>query len=216
MAKTAEGDPGSMIVEGAFTWGKIKPNTRGDLVAQLMNDSEIFLSVIKGSERPECIWIEFRGALAHIPAIKNNRHPSFPGIDRRVLGFLHAMDQMFIKEAVHQKLRLSDLSFGDQMAHVNLVVGGRASADEDNAMSTIKDWLEPRTKIVGGKNKHPRGWGIGLVNNDNQLRGYPLKSDDLALNMNYTRIVIRPWDQIRELAVNYVAQCCLVGGPNAA
>ncbi len=189
-------------------WGHKKAETRGDLIQQLINGSEMFVSVSLGSEHPKLIYIELHGILAQIPSLKNSSH-QFGGISIRELSAIKAMDRMFIESVKQQGFTQKQLSFGNQMIHIALIVGSgaRATSNEDNAMTTIKDWVEVPTKIVGGKKKGFRGWGIGLIKDDIQARGYPLKHSDIGVNQTCTSISIRPWTDVQTDAVNFMAQC---------
>lgn len=186
-------------------WGEQKPKGSRATKRHFTDRSEMFVNVSLGEKFPSLIYIEIHGALAQIPSLKNNRQ--FGGIDLRTLAGLHAMDTMFSDSMIEQNIPHSRLRFGEQKVHIAMVVGGRSTANEDNAMTTIKDWLEPRTKIVGRKNKKARGWGIGLVSDDILVRGYALKAEDIGLSQNYTSISIRPWDDVQEEAVGFMAKC---------
>lgn len=170
-----------------------------EMIAEFVAGSRIFVQVLTGEAAPKRIWIEIHGTLAHIPSHKNNRHPKFPGIDRVVLAKLRALDVLFIREVRRQGLNHPDVFFGQKRIFVSVLLAAtKRATNEDNALTTIKDWLEPRTKVVGGKNKKKRGWGIGLILDDVQARGLALKSDDLSMIMPHTRIVIEPFEVVRE------------------
>lgn len=190
-------------------WGQKKAKTRGDLKNQIINGSEMLVSVSLGEECPQLIYIEIHGILAQIPSLKNNRQ--FGGIERRTLAALEAMDKLFIDAVTEQGFKHSQLFFGEKMVHITILAGGRKTANEDNAMTTIKDWLELRTKVIGRKNKRQRGWGISLIKDDIQARGYALKAQDIGLNQAYTSISIKPWSDIQEEAFSFMTRCRQVG-----
>ena len=186
-------------------WGYIKPKGRQQTEKHLSDGSEMFVNFVEGEKCPALVYIEIHGALAQIPSLKNNRQ--FGGIDFRTLAAIRALDSMFAKAIAEQNISQSKISFGSEMIHIAIIAGGRATANEDNAMTTIKDWLEPRTKAIGRKNRRDRGWGIGLIQDDIQARGYALKASDVGLSQNYTAISIQPWATIQEDAMNFMARC---------
>lgn len=198
-----------MSVSLVTTLGARKAETRSELVTQLLNESEVFLNVqwSNGAAIPDLVWIEFRGALASIPSLKNSRN-KFGGLTMRTKAYLQAMDAGFNDAIQREGFRRP--YFGSEPVFIALGVYGRR--DDDNTSSTVKDWLEPRTKLVGQSVKRERGWGVGLIDNDREARCFPLPASDLALSIKHSRIVIRPWNSIREAAVNFHAQACLIGG----
>jgi hypothetical protein len=127
------------------------------------------------------------GALARIPSLKNNRQ--FGGVDRTVLDKLKALDSMF-----RRHVNCDDTTFfGDQEVFLFAVFGDRGGTkfDEDNALTTVKDWLEPLSKCVGRTSKRGRGWGIGLVNDDSQVRAFVLPERYLGACRKETTLMIR-------------------------
>jgi hypothetical protein len=200
----------ALMIDIVAAFGSKKLERSADKVAALVRDSEImvnaqFVETESELQQLSQIWIEFHGALANIPAIKNNRHPRFPGIDKTILCKLKAMDILFVRECQSQGLSSHMLNFGSDMVFVTLVTANtKRLSNEDNAMTTVKDWLEPRSKIVGGKKKAWRGWGIGLIHDDIQARGIALKSEDLGVHANHSRIVVQRWVNCSERVQQFV------------
>lgn len=192
------------MVKVKATFGSKKPANTAERIEKFVNDSNMLLSVFPGLHHPNRIWIEIRGKLANIPAIKNNRNPRFPGIDRIILAKMRSLDAMFAREAKRQGLSHEALRFGKTKVFVSIITAASNSGlNEDNVLTSIKDWLEPRTKQVGGKNKRARGWGIGLIDDDITARGIAVKSEDLDSPAPYTRIVIEPFTAVKESLVSF-------------
>jgi hypothetical protein len=192
------------MVKVKTTFGSKKPANTAERIERFVRDSSMILSVFPGIDYPNRIWIEIRGKLANIPAIKNNRNPRFPGIDRVILAKMRALDMLFAREARLQGLSHQSFQFGRAKIFVSIITAASNSGlNEDNVLTTIKDWLEPRTKQVGGKNKKARGWGIGLIQDDITARGIAIKSEDLDSPAPYTRIVIEPFTAVKESLVSF-------------
>lgn len=199
-----------VMIDMAANFGYKAPVKSADLVAQLVRDSEMIINLRFGdydkSPTLSRLTIQIHGALAHIPSIKNNRHPRFPGIDKKVLAKLKALDILFFKAVEGIGYSKEFLNLHDSYIFITLITANsKRAANEDNAMTTIKDWLEPRTKIVGGKNKKDRGWGIGIIKDDIQARGIALKSEDLNRQSEHTLIVIQKWVDVSHKVSDFVS-----------
>ena len=133
-----------------------------------------------------CISIEFQGKLALVPSLKNSKLPGFNFTNPDVLSRLIAMTAMY--NASPEAATIG--TFGTKMLWVTLILGKRPTVfDPDNALASVKDWLEPPMKP--GKRK--RQWGIGLTDDDRWVRGVALHAKDLGLSDASTRIYVQPW-----------------------
>ncbi len=195
------------MVVVAVEFGVKKAKTGSELVEHYVRNSDMFLQVHLGERgsHPESIWIELYGEIAHIPSLKNSK-PKFGGIDKKTLARLKAMDIHFQLQLKAHGIPAERINFGSSQVFVQLITASSyRRANEDNSLTTIKDWLEPHSKIVGSKNKRARGWGIGLIGDDIQARGFALKAEDLEIHRDHSLVIVRPWESIREKAIDFVS-----------
>lgn len=182
-----------------------KPKGGKALLDWYLHRSEVFLTAQLCPARniPRFIYVEFRGKLARLPSLKNSRIPgTFFNPDTHAK--LHAMTILAQREI--QRLGLV-LSFGDVPVSAMLICGQRnTDFDTDNCLASIKDWLEPASKEVGGKKKRERGWGIGVVPDDKQITGYALHSEQTVIAHEYSVLIVKPFDDVRESIINLVVQ----------
>lgn len=139
------------------------------------------------------IKIEFTGQAAHIPSLKNSKVIGnyVPFTNPKVMARLKVMDFVYFKALSHLGIRHLP-SFGLQPVMMVLVCAKRKVAfDTDNCLTTVRDWLEPRSKL-GGRGKH-RGWGVGLVENDRQIRGFVFQDKDLGFKLDRSLLVVQRW-----------------------
>jgi hypothetical protein len=173
---------------------------RRERIANLITGSEMFATAYwEHDGRLAWVHIELRGKLAAIPSIKNQRFNGIPNTTN--VDKVKALEFLFRHEMEKQGVA----AFGDAPVFVSLLIGkkGRRS-DPDNALTTVKDWLEPREKPVGRK-KHSRGWGVGVVNNDSQITGFACRAADVGLPDECTTIDIIPVERVREKILTLIA-----------
>lgn len=173
------------------SWGLQKPisqMTERELRAYIVENSSCEVSV-SGLEltRPAVVQIDFYGPAALIPSLKNSRITgktgrSFP--NKKVIAAVRAMDILFAAACEHP------IYYGEIDVFCLLILGNRpATFDADNALTTVKDWLEPR-KMKGGRTI--RDWGIGLVEDDRYVSGMALHSRKFEPQA-HTTIIIHPY-----------------------
>ena len=113
--------------------------------------------------------IEFHGPIAAIPILKNNKAAGrFPSPS--CMARIELMDELYFALEPHNE-SLPDYGTEQVFCYVELSTACTRGVrfDPDNVLTTIKDWLEPN---VIRKGKNPRGWGIGLVQDDKQVIGF--------------------------------------------
>jgi hypothetical protein len=136
--------------------------------------------------------MDFRGPVANIPSLKNAKLPGKNFLAPSVIARLKVMDACFAT-ALEMSGFKGLLSFGKKDVALVLVCGKRRVAfDTDNCLATVRDWLEPRTKKVGKAKQ--RGWGIGLVENDRQIRGLAVYDKDLGIRLEKSVLVVQQFD----------------------
>ena len=161
---------------------------------------------------PGYFEIRLHGEAAKIPASKNRRIPisgnrSIP--NHKTTGHMWALDSLFQAAMLVWKAeRVLKTPFPAYTALplFVLVISCKRSAacDMDNILVSVRDWLEPSLKAKGGKNA--RGWGIGLVDDDKNITGMIVPSKLAGMEVDYTRIIIRPLEMVRGELLNFLAQ----------
>lgn len=157
-------------------------------------------------QRVERVKIEFSGPAAHIPSLKNAKviGGKVPYTNPQVTARLKVMDYLYLKAITQAKVTALP-SFGTAEVVVVVVCARRKVAfDTDNCLSTVRDWMEPREK-KGGRGK-ARGWGIGLVDNDRQVKGFVFYDKDLGLNLQRSVIVIQRWDECKAKIASFISE----------
>ncbi|NIM21884.1 MAG: hypothetical protein GTN64_05620 [Candidatus Latescibacteria bacterium] len=159
-----------------------------------MQVHEHFTLHINGSrDETEQLTIDITGELARIPSLKRGRHPRFPGLypdtEARLYGLTYLFDDIY-ENALPPTLN-DELLIG-----VLILAPCNWGTDADNCATTIKDWLEPASKQIGGKNKRDRGWGVGVVPDDSSIRLFALHAKDARNAAAYsepqhTRLILR-------------------------
>lgn len=182
------------------SWGPIKQRlTASQLASKHVTESEMDVSVHHTGDVLRRVIITLRGSLAAVPSLKNSKIPRTNFTNPAVMGKIKAMDQLFLSSGE------KNLSFGAERVHVLIRLASQGHTDRFNAMETIADWLEPKTKKVG---KRERGWGIGLINDDSQVLGFPYRAQD-GLDSSEaddeTRIWVTNWKFVELAACNFVA-----------
>lgn len=187
-------------------WGKKKERASKKEVA-IRAIEQSTCQVVPGFDEAgemSLLGIEFRGELANLPNLKNRKIPGKVFTNPDVEGKLLAMDQLFCAAAEGKKL-----SFGSQEVFILLICANRPrSFDVDSCMVTVRDWLEPNTKIVG-KKVRSRGWGIGVLNDDKQARGIAIKWSDLGFpQCDFTYIEVMLWRDISTFLLEFLTKIC--------
>lgn len=193
-------------------WGQPKEKlSASELREKYIRESSCLVSIVPGELYPRSLHIEFHGECANIPSHKNSfisTKTRAPFIDPKVRAKLQAMDFLFLREVEAQGK--SAFRFGSNHIHLTAILADRSRAtNEDNLMSSIKDWLEPSVKEKGGKRKS-RGWGVGIVDDDIYAHGYPVTSKMLNCQVSHTTIIIRPLEDMRKALVQFVAEASLI------
>lgn len=151
--------------------------------------SQIGVQIHLSDDQPQRMVIELAGPIANIPSLKNSKLPGKNFLNRSVLARLKVMDACY-KLSLQRAKAPANISFGKEPVTVLVVCGRRKVAfDTDNCFATVRDWMEHPIKKVGkGKN---RGWGVGLVENDRQIKGMAVYCKDIGLEMSNSLIVIQ-------------------------
>lgn len=190
-------------------WGKHRTKlTPSELRDKYVRESSCLVSIVPGELYPRSVHIEFHGECARVPSLKNSKIPGHNFTNPDVRARLQAMDAVFKRELEAQGN--PKVYFGTNHIHITAIFADRSRAtNEDNLMSSIKDWLEPAWKEKGGKRKS-RGWGVGIIDDDIYAHGYPVVSKMLNCQVSHTTIIIRPLEDMRKALVQFVTEASLI------
>ncbi len=141
----------------------------------------------------DTIQILFTGSLARIPSLKNSKIPGRNFISNTTQGKLKAMT------AFYELRTKNKFQFGkDVMLYLQVLLCKGSRLDEDNGFAAVKDWLEPKTM----RNRF-RGWGIGLTENDKFITGEARHGWRIGLELPYTIITIRRYDDVADVVKEF-------------
>lgn len=152
-------------MEAKIRVGKTKKRGKAAVMDLLNNSNCVVARSYSVMGDLASIMFQISGALAHIPAAKNRKVMTKFGLvnSADTNNFLKALTLL-----VGGQLEPRD-RFGDSSVYVAIACAARRrSFDTDNVYTTIRDFLEPAETKKGGATKS-RGWGIGLINDDNQV-----------------------------------------------
>lgn len=193
-------------------WGKrsISDYSRAERVDRLVKGSELDV-VIDGAS----VSIQISGELAILPILKNRKlPPRFPGqviLNPGALDRIMALDLLFAEHLERSSPPGEPVFISRILCPVSVVIimSDSQTADRISVLETVQDWLEPAEKKVGSSKKKPgrdRGWGIGLIANDSQVIGSSYRASDIGPASDSARILIRPFREVKDLAVQYIAR----------
>lgn len=188
---------------------KTRPKAKSELIGWYLQRSKMDVTVEGESTNPERITIQIDGELSNIPPLKNQRHPRFPGLHPNVEARLEALTIQF-EDAFPPG---EGPTFQPDTEVFAVLLHGEQQGnkvDVDNAAASVKDWLEPASKLIGGKNKRARGWGVGIVENDETVSMLPLKYSQVGPRTSSTLIVLTPLLKAQEELCRLVANVCFV------
>lgn len=152
--------------------------------------------------RIDRLRLEFTGPIAHIPSLKNSKIPGRNFINPDVMARLKVMDYVYKTSIAKTGVNFPVTFESEDVALIVVCARRKVSFDTDNCLATIRDWLEPPTKTVG--KGRARGWGVGLIKNDKQVKGLALYDKDLGLNLDKSIIVIQRFDRTRDRLTEFV------------
>lgn len=180
-----------------------KPKLRGAARVELWVRESKCTVVVTKRVVGQFIDIWFHGKLAAIPSLKNSKIPGTNFINPDVRARLDAMTRLF-----HDVTKLNaPAAYGSDRVWCVVILGSACRVrDDNNAFTAVADWLEPKTKA--NRNK-PRGWGVGLVDDDAQVKGFAIKAKDLNRNERDTHIRICPWAAVQPDLTAWVARTVL-------
>lgn len=139
----------------------------------------------------DALHITLTGALATVPSLKNQKLKNNV-IGSRTRAWVVAATEMF-HEAMHGKRKR--FREGEKLVMFMTCITKKHRYDASNWAETVKDWLEPPTKQVSGKD---RGWGIGVIDDDYYVTSIADHAENVTAYRNCTRIHIVRRDLINE------------------
>jgi hypothetical protein len=158
---------------------------------------------------PNTVAIHLHGWLKAVPSLKNSRPVGTNFMSVHARDFISVMDIKF-----RALLPRGFIPTDDSKYFLVVCFADRAHRfDPDNATTTIKDWLEPSWKIVGRQNKRERGWGAGLVKDDNQIIAFGFRASDFGFKGECTTIFLSRVEEENDARLTQLEQlisCALV------
>lgn len=167
-----------------------KHKTYKEAYADLAANSFCAAKVIGSLKNPKLIHIKFKGPIAHIPALKNQKIRFTNVLRPEAKAALDLMTRSFQRSV---NFNIPQYSNDIKLFCLILCAVRKRNFDEDNVLTTIRDWLEP--SWIRKKN---RGWGVGVVKNDKNINAYAVKKTNLNAEPEVTEIYIMPLDSIKE------------------
>lgn len=135
--------------------------------------------------------------MAQIPALKNQKISGTNILRAEAKAKLVAMSELFQKSLNYEVPQFPATT----RLYCMILLAYRPNAyDEDNCLTTIKDWLEPR--FIRNKD---REWGVGVVTNDRQLNAFAVKKDKAYPSCGITEIILIPEANIRDKLALFVS-----------
>lgn len=195
-------------MKSSLSFGGSDKPTKAERVGKILNESSIEVhSTFSEHGELNSLVIVLDGLLARVPSLKNSKLPGRNFMAPHCSDYLRALDTAWVKENLKfARGKYPPLSFGSQPLFMFVVHGRRPQYfDEDNATSTLKDWLEVTTKQVG-KKVRDRGWGAGITNNDRLVTAWPIRATDLGMSITTTTMYITLLEDARELMAEVTAR----------
>lgn len=150
----------------------------------------------KGYSNPEFLHIKFKGLLAHIPALKNQKVHNTNILRPDTKAHFALMTDLF-----HQACKFKVPQYDPKIPVFCLVLCAyrKNAFDEDNVATSVRDWLEP--KFIRKKN---RGWGAGIVPNDRMVKVYATKKLKSDPDSDVTEIILKPFESVRQAELDFL------------
>lgn len=145
------------------------------------------------------LYMEFGGELSSIPNIKRGRITTKRGasiINKSAMCKLLAMQIHFTDWT--QTTGVQPVFMPDHFPLIMfLELPGNKKFDAIGSAESVADWLEPASKPVGRK-QTPRGWGVGVYEDDTDLIVVPMKTAHTGnLGSKLARITVQPFERCR-------------------
>lgn len=177
--------------------GSPRRKTFSETYYDLAPSSFCATTVIGGPVNPSFVHIRLRGPIANIPSLKNQKIHGTNILRPDAKAKLVAMSNAFFKSVNNEP----PLFKGVEVAMVLLCAYRKNAFDEDNVVTTVRDWLEPRF-IRGGD----REWGVGIVANDRAINAFGLKKKRTAKDADITEIYLRPLAAVEEARDRFLSE----------
>ena len=175
--------------------------TYNELYAEYAPKSLCATTVIGGTVNPSLIHIRLAGPIANVPALKNQKIKNKNILRPEAKVIFDLMTRAFQRSVNFQ---IPQFEPSIEVFMLVLCAYRKNSFDEDNVMTSIRDWLEP--KHIRGSD---RGWGIDVVKNDKMVNAYAVKKSKSATDSHITDIYLRRLKDVRKARDRFLSE--LVG-----
>lgn len=166
-----------------------KRKTYKELYSELAPISFCATRIIGNLKNPDLVHIQFKGPIANIPALKNQKVKGTNILRDNAKVIFDLMTRSFQRSV---NFNIPQFDKKTKVFCVIFCAARRNSFDEDNVLTSIKDWLEP--SYIRKKN---RGWGVGVVENDSMINAYAIKKQKNAKDCELTEIYLRKYSDIK-------------------
>jgi hypothetical protein len=150
-------------ISAMVSFGELKKLTPREKTEKIVKNSELEIKLLDPG-----IQIRITGEAARIPSMKNSKLPGKNFANPDFKARVKAMDILFRAAVLSAKIDPWALYYGGRVSVSVFNSKRSARFDPIGALETVQDWFEPASKPVGAAKK-PRGWGIGLIADDNQI-----------------------------------------------
>lgn len=147
---------------------------------------------------PSLVHIRLAGPIANIPSLKNQKIKGTNILRDEAKVILTLMTAAFFKSVSNMPLMFSPKV---EIAVVALLAYRKVAFDEDNVLTSIRDWLEPRFI-----RKRDREWGIGIIPNDRVVNSFAVKKRKTAPDAHITDIFLRPLNSVRSARDRFLSE----------
>lgn len=147
-------------------------------------------TVIGKSINPDFVHIRLAGPIANVPALKNMKMQGTNILRPEAKVKFDLMTRAFQKSVNFQ---VPQFEKNVEVFCFIECAYRKSPFDEDNVLTSIRDWLEPSHIRKGD-----RGWGVAVVPNDNKISAYAIKKKKTDKDPLITEIYLRPLNDVRE------------------
>ena len=173
---------------------KLTRKTYNELYYEKAGEAKCATTVYGADKNPKMVHIRLAGTISNVPALKNQKIQGTNILRPNAKVVLDLMTRAFEKSVNFNIPRYDE----DVFVLIECAYR-RNSFDEDNVLTTVRDWMEPQH--IRGKD---RGWGVGIVPNDRLVSGFAVKKAKTDKDADITEVYIRPLETIQHKYYAYI------------
>lgn len=173
-----------------------------ELYAELAPKSFCSTTVEGDTRNPDLVHIRFKGPIANIPALKNQKIRNTNVLRPEAKVMFDIMTRAFQRSV---NFTIPQFPAKTEVFCLILCAYRKNTFDEDNVLTSVRDWLEPSHIRKGD-----RGWGVGIVPNDRTVSAYAVKKRKDSLDPLVTEIFLRRLSDVKAARDLFLSE--VVGG----